>query len=409
MNSYAYGGFVVSNHYLLFIPEVNPNTLLFFYFRGDTGRSYSFRDYSVPDHVHTTYAKQYPYTADEILAMARFQFPAPVHDTNDLKFWHVLISDHNRRYLKNKNPSPTISQATGIPVGQPATPVHEEIAVRNSASKQARSRASSQPGTITSTYPVLGVERLRKHPVKGAKPQDLDRILTSPNSEDWVTWNVAELMHLLGPTAWWGDLVKLAKRNNSGLQEALLLNDQPTVDLWRKVPSPRAYEEASRARLAQSTNQEHIERSRDHRPVEGASEIDLVLDSTNYLIFIEAKLGADISPRTTYDPERNQIVRNIDCALERGNGRLTAFWMLVGDVGPGRAYTQLMSSYQLKPQQLLKLLPHRSLAEVDAIARNLAIIRWQDFLRSLSAKIESARPLNAEIESVLSELRRRLS
>jgi hypothetical protein len=50
--------------------------------------------------------------------------------------------------------------------------------------------------------------------------------------------------------------------------------------------------------------------------VEGNSEIDVVIESTSLLIDVEAKLDSDISMRTTYDPSRNQIVRNIDCVME---------------------------------------------------------------------------------------------
>ena len=106
-----------------------------------------------------------------------------------------------------------------------------------------------------------------------------------------------------------------------------------------------------------------------------------------------------MSLRTTYDPDRNQIVRNIDCLLEARQGRQAVFWMLVADKGPGHAYTQLMREYQSNPSRLGALLPHRPQAEVEAVARNLALILWHDLLEVITPRIEA----------VLTELSRRVS
>jgi hypothetical protein len=83
--------------------------------------------------------------------------------------------------------------------------------------------------------------------------------------------------------------------------------------------------------MRESTNKAWVERSQDPRPVEGDSEIDVILQNSVLVVFAEAKLGSDISSSTTYDPHRNQIVRNIDCVLDWANGRAPLFWMLVRD------------------------------------------------------------------------------
>ena len=66
-------------------------------------------------------------------------------------------------------------------------------------------------------------------------------------------------------------------------------------------------------------------------------------------MYVEAKLGSDISMNTKYDPQRNQIVRNIDCLIENAGERLPIFWMLVRDEAPERAYVQLMKNYKADP------------------------------------------------------------
>ncbi|UCD32454.1 MAG: hypothetical protein JSV38_00685 [Desulfobacterales bacterium] len=40
--------------------------------------------------------------------------------------------------------------------------------------------------------------------------------------------------------------------------------------------------------------------------------MDLTIETSTKLIFIEAKYKADISKNTAHDPNRDQIIRNID-------------------------------------------------------------------------------------------------
>jgi hypothetical protein len=50
---------------------------------------------------------------------------------------------------------------------------------------------------------------------------------------------------------------------------------------------------------------------------EGHSHIDLVISSPTDLIFVEAKLSAAASQRTKYDPDRDQLTRNLDVGYAR--------------------------------------------------------------------------------------------
>ena len=156
--------------------------------------------------------------------------------------------------------------------------------------------------------------------------------------------------------------------------------DLPQIDAWQRYESPPAYERRSRARMRKSGIAEWVSRSHNPRPVEGVSEIDLVVKGLRYLIFLEAKLESDISTATTYDPSRNQIIRNVDVLLENCGAREPAFWMVVKDKGPGRAYRQLIHRYRDDPQTLASALPHRDPTIVVRVARNLAIIQWHDLL-----------------------------
>lgn len=78
-------------------------------------------------------------------------------------------------------------------------------------------------------------------------------------------------------------------------------------------------------------------------------------------------------------PQRNQIIRNIDCVIESAGDRTPMFWMLVRDEEPSRAYVQLMKTYKADPRLLLRDLPQRKAEALESIAENLTILLWSDF------------------------------
>ncbi len=152
--------------------------------------------------------------------------------------------------------------------------------------------------------------------------------------------------------------------------------------------------------MAKSDNPCWRKRARKPSPVEGSTEVDIALDGTGYSIFIEAKLHSDISEGTTYDPERNQILRNIDCAIEQAGDRLPWFWMFVRDRSPERRYWQLIEEYRTKPESLACHLPHRDLATLARMARGIAVIEWRELAPLL--------PDTPDTAAALEELRRRV-
>lgn len=365
---------------MMWIPEVHPTSFVFFFEKGDSGNSWSIRDYSAPSRVSTYGPDQFPYTANEIRQKARCSENAPTVPTKDLDFWHKYTLECNRR---NGLPQQTTGDAEPAPPHLPA-----------------RTAATPEP-----KYPILNLPALLQSS-KAQKPQDMERILTSPQSEDWVTWNFFQLLNRRYPQTWWSHFLEVARRRNSSLTlYADARFGPPALNLWTRVPAPTLYEVQSRIRMSASGKPQWIQRAAHPAPVEGISEIDISLESGQVMIFIEAKLGSDISMSTSYDPGRNQIIRNIDCVLERAGSRQPAFWMLVRDLQPTRSYVQLMQAYQADPGILARDLPHRDLRQIREIAQNLTILLWSDF----AGLVCSSQPVSdPEAAAVIAELSRRI-
>jgi hypothetical protein len=337
---------------MLLVPEINPESFLFFYEKGMSGYAYSLRHNSSPHHVSLRYARDFPWTAGEIRAKAACIYDAPYLDVTRLNEWYEYTAALNRFHgldgSRAHNEPPPLCQERHIPSGE---------------------------------FPLLNLSALSALP-KAAKTGDIRRMVESPQSEDWVTWNLITLLLMQHPDTWWKRLSACAIASNPEL-ELPVVTASPRVRFWELVPSPRDYEVRHRECMRRSAIPSVAARSNDPRPVEGKSEIDLSLESDSLLIYAEAKLNADISMRTTYDPDRNQIVRNIDCLLEATQGRTPLFWMLVRDVSPARAYMQVIREYRAHPRTLASALPHRDPAVLEKLARGLTVIPWRAIVKDL--------------------------
>lgn len=96
----------MGNRKFVYIPEINPDTFLFFYHEGSSGKSFSFRDYRAHGKPKTRYAKSYPsFSADQLLKLAQHVFDAPTHPTTDNEYWRSKIQELNEKYLGHKSSS----------------------------------------------------------------------------------------------------------------------------------------------------------------------------------------------------------------------------------------------------------------------------------------------------------------
>jgi len=89
--------------WMLYVPEIDPNSFFFFFYKGSSGRSYSVRTYTsaTAPPRHRTQA-DFAHTADQILASAQHAEPVRGHDVKDSRHWWAITKDLNRRYLGDR-------------------------------------------------------------------------------------------------------------------------------------------------------------------------------------------------------------------------------------------------------------------------------------------------------------------
>jgi hypothetical protein len=187
--------------------------------------------------------------------------------------------------------------------------------------------------------------------------------LRSENSEDAVTWNVFRSLRQVEPAAW---LPALSRTGLPGLD--VPLTGPIAVRLWRTIPPPPSLVSLG---------------------AEGESEIDVVIESPEWVWFIEAKYQSDISTGTTTRALRDQVLRNIDVGSYYAGVRQFFFTLLIRDAARSPLGVQAVSKYSDLNVPRLLLAEHR--ADGLRNLRAVTLLTWLDLGRILALCMDSAR------------------
>ena len=186
--------------------------------------------------------------------------------------------------------------------------------------------------------------------------------LRSENSEDVVTWNVFRSLRQIDPGVW---LPALAQRGLQGAEP--LPADGAVVSLWPSIEPPPALVADGRA--------------------EGDSEIDIAIESSTWVWFIEAKRRSDICPRTKTRQKRDQVLRNIDVGSYYADQRDFLFSLLVASPEASPRGAEAVARYSDLARTRALLRDHRP----DGLAnlRAVTLLTWSDLAVVLSVARDS--------------------
>ncbi|WP_419882889.1 DUF1643 domain-containing protein [Peribacillus sp. B-H-3] len=179
--------------------------------------------------------------------------------------------------------------------------------------------------------------------------------LKSENSEDAITWNVFRSFEQIDPKSWLALLFE--KSFQKEIKYKLEFID---IHLWKRLnpainlPLP-----------------------------EGQSEIDIIIESDEFVWFIEAKYKSDISMKTTHDSKRNQVIRNIDVGLDYAKGKDLYFTLLILNDKYSPNGLSIANEYMNSNNKIMIDLPHR-IHELSKL-RGISILTWLDILNIFSS------------------------
>src|SRR6185437_1555225 len=186
--------------------------------------------------------------------------------------------------------------------------------------------------------------------------------LRSANSEDAVTWNVFRSLRQIAPEVW---LPILWQRAFPSL--ACPTDLKSAVKLWESVPPPLGL-------LAGGD--------------EGASEIDVVIETPSWVWFIEAKYRSDISVGTTARPRRDQVLRNLDVGSYLAGVRQFFFSLLISSEKHSPEGVKRICEYRDLTVPRKELQEHRPDGLVNL--KQVSQLTWSDLERVLAQASRSA-------------------
>lgn len=239
-----------------------------------------------------------------------------------------------------------------------------------------------------SQNPVLFEDELRNILPFSQKDTNLQlkRILNSPDSEDFLTWSIFRPLRDVRPLSKW--LVPFFQK---GLKRWEVFEekdlDEAVLKFWygrksREFYPPKEHQEWLKRKLEDSRILRFKERAKVGKRLEGPTEVDLVIETPKTLTFIEAKRTADIDCKTSYDPYRDQITRNLDVGSYQAEkcGKRYSFILLTAEYYErSRLFWYRMQECMNDPDRIKERLPYRSI-NFEELSKGIGWVLWRNII-----------------------------
>ena len=165
-------------------------------------------------------------------------------------------------------------------------------------------------------------------------------------SEDTLVWNVFRTFNQIDRKLWVEQLFHKAFK-----QEFTYSAETIEIKLWKKIRPPKSL---------------HIG--------EGRTDIDIIIESSDFVWFIEAKYNTDIRLDTD-GSKRNELLRLIDNGTNYARKRDCYFSLLILDKYNSPMGFRLINEYDDSFEKVKNLLPHRM--ELP-LYNGLSVMYWKD-------------------------------
>ncbi|MDH3567261.1 MAG: hypothetical protein OEM61_07875 [Desulfobacteraceae bacterium] len=180
--------------------------------------------------------------------------------------------------------------------------------------------------------------------------------LGSENSEDALTWNVFKTLEKSDPEKWFSEIFP---QITLGKDEQFI---DPMLRFWEKYfpPMTRTFPE-------------------------GETHADLTIETSHKLIFVEAKYHADISQSTKHDPNRDQIIRNIDVGSWAAKKIGKTFYFVLLTNHTNSYSINKLNYYKSNPSNIIDQIGsyRKDIKDYAALCENMHVVYWDQILTSL--------------------------
>jgi hypothetical protein len=180
--------------------------------------------------------------------------------------------------------------------------------------------------------------------------------LGSENSEDAMTWNVFKTLEKSIPEGWFSEIFPqiILDKNEQFIDPMLRFWDKYFPPLLRSIP-------------------------------DGETLVDLTIETSNKLIFIEAIYKTDISKNTKHDPNRDQIIRNIDVGSWASKKRAKEFYFVLLTLKTNTYSIDKLNYYKSNPSNIIQEIGsyRKDIKDYVALCENIYVIYWDQILNSL--------------------------
>jgi hypothetical protein len=225
--------------------------------------------------------------------------------------------------------------------------------------------------------------------------------MRSEHSESALLWNVFRTLQRIDPGLWMPRLLRHAfgrVAERSWLDALLESGRAGSMDFhwwarWDVPPERDAWlrDEALSGSLrldhyaSRSIPEKKSEvqrRLQADLPFEEPVEIPLCIETPAWLLGIEAVYKGNLRRVTTYDSQRDAVLRLLDAGTAAARARGKVFMALVVCADPrslNAETARLVERYRGRPERLVEAMPHRP--DVDtlrAAAHALDLLRWRD-------------------------------
>jgi hypothetical protein len=205
--------------------------------------------------------------------------------------------------------------------------------------------------------------------------------LGSEDSEDAMTWNVFKTLEKSNPEQWFSKIFP---------QIILDKGEQfiaPMLRFWDKYFPPLL------------------------RPFpEGETHVDLTMETSKKLIFVEVKYKADISKNTTHDPNRDQIIRNIDVGSWAAKKRAKEFYFVLLTLKTNTYSIDKFHDYKSNPLNIIEKIGsyRKDIKDYVTLCEHIHVMYWDQILTSLQ-NIQLANKTGLNYTDLIDYLKDKLS